>query len=66
MIEEEMESEFGSVIIDNVWQCQAGTDGFPLAASAQSFHGNYEQREITLLVNEAYLVVRNNVAKVFP
>lgn len=50
MIEEEMGSEFGSVIIDDVWQCQAGTDGFPLAAEAQTFHGNYEQTEIIFLL----------------
>ena len=28
MIEEEMGSEFGSVIIDDVWQRQAASDGF--------------------------------------
>ena len=62
MIEEEMGSEFGSVIIDDVWQCQAAADGFPLRLplSAQTFHGSYEQAEITFLLNFPYLAVMNN------
>lgn len=41
MIEERMGSELGSVIIDDVWQCQAATDGFPQAASAPNINGHY-------------------------
>lgn len=48
MIEEEMGSEFGSVIIDDVWQRQAATDGFPQAASAQNIH--YKSAEVLFLL----------------
>lgn len=40
-VDEGMGSELGSVIIDDVWQCQAATDGFPQAASAPNIHGHY-------------------------
>lgn len=63
MLEEQMGSEFGSVIIDDVWQCQACSDGFPQAASAPTFHGNYEQTEVTFLFSKLYFVLRNNVAQ---
>lgn len=45
-----MGSEFGSVIIDDVWQCQAATHRFALAASAQTFHGDCEQTQVALLL----------------
>lgn len=51
MIDEEMGSGFGSVIIDDVWRCQAGTDRFPLAGSAQTFQGSSEQMGVIFVLN---------------
>lgn len=43
MMKEEMGSEFGAVIIDDVGQCQAGSHRVPVTASAQTLHGDCEQ-----------------------
>lgn len=63
MIQKEMGSKFGSVIIDDVWQCQAATDGFPPGCLCTNFpYFHYEKAEVTFLLNQPYLVVRNNVS----
>ena len=60
-----MGSEFGSVIIDDVWQCQAAADGFtPGCLCIKIFHGNCEQAEVTFLLNMPSVVVKKTVAQV--